>query len=184
MGITVKALTVAQYDIPYAGFVSPVPETAIARRRSSKPYPCPSIAYVIDHPDGRMLWETSVATTIFQDWPQDVQEIVDLNGVDTAGLLEARLRAVGLGPEDFDYVVMGHLHCDHAGGLRLFESTDAKIVVHERELAHVLSLEEDGTSTCESTGGFSPIERSPRSRTETRFSATSGSTTSPDTPRD
>jgi N-acyl homoserine lactone hydrolase len=143
MGITVRAMTLAEYDIPYASFVSPVPNGAIARGRSAKLYRCPSIAYVIEHPDGRVLWETSVATTIFRDWPQEVQDIVDLSDVDTADLLEARLRAMGLGPEDFDYVVMGHLHCDHAGGLRLFESTDAEIVVHERELSHVLSLDED-----------------------------------------
>ena len=57
--------------------------------------------------------------------------------------LEARLKELGLGPEDFRYVVAGHLHCDHAGGLRLFADAGATIVVHENEYNYVRSLQND-----------------------------------------
>ena len=38
---------------------------------------------------------------------------------------------------------MGHMHMDHAGGLRLFEDANAEIILHEDEYKGVISLEED-----------------------------------------
>jgi glyoxylase-like metal-dependent hydrolase (beta-lactamase superfamily II) len=55
--------------------------------------------------------------------------------------LEARLKSLGLGPEDFRHVVQGHLHTDHAGGLRLFEQAGATVLVHEDEFNHVAKIE-------------------------------------------
>ena len=57
--------------------------------------------------------------------------------------LENRLKELGLGPEDFRWVVMGHLHTDHAGGLRIFQDANVDIVVHEDEWRHVESMQED-----------------------------------------
>jgi N-acyl homoserine lactone hydrolase len=54
--------------------------------------------------------------------------------------LEARLKSLGLGPEDFRYVVQGHLHTDHAGGLRLFQQAGTTVLVHEDELNHVANI--------------------------------------------
>jgi glyoxylase-like metal-dependent hydrolase (beta-lactamase superfamily II) len=38
---------------------------------------------------------------------------------------------------------MGHLHTDHAGGLRLFQDANVEIVVHENEYNHVQAMESD-----------------------------------------
>ena len=57
--------------------------------------------------------------------------------------LENRLKELGLGPEDFRWVVMGHLHTDHAGGLRIFQDAGADIVVHEDEYNYVESMQDD-----------------------------------------
>jgi N-acyl homoserine lactone hydrolase len=46
--------------------------------------------------------------------------------------LPARLKALGLDPQDVDLVFLGHLHFDHAGGLHDF--AHAEIHVHEREM--------------------------------------------------
>lgn len=51
-----------------------------------------------------------------------------------------RLKELGYAPEDFDYVIQGHLHADHAGGLRLFENAGAKIVVHEDEYKYAQTV--------------------------------------------
>jgi N-acyl homoserine lactone hydrolase len=144
VGIQLKAMTLAKYGVDYGLLVDPLAPDAAGAHRANGKYPCPSIAYVIEHPEGRVLWETGISSSIFQDWPEEWQGLVDLSAVDTDDVLEGRLKSIGLGPEDFDYVVLGHLHCDHAGGLRLFEHTSAEIIVHEKELEHVRSLTEDG----------------------------------------
>ena len=32
------------------------------------PYQCPAIAYIIEHPDGRILWETGVSAGAKEEW--------------------------------------------------------------------------------------------------------------------
>ncbi|AEA28098.1 beta-lactamase domain protein [Pseudonocardia dioxanivorans CB1190] len=105
-------------------------------------YDCPVIAYIIESPEGRILWETGVAPDAPAEWLPEWLEAVNLDQLGTDANIERRLAALGLGPEDFRYVVFGHLHTDHAGGLRLFEDAGAEIVVHEREYAHVMGLRE------------------------------------------
>ena len=48
-------------------------------------------------------------------------------------MLPARLDMMGVGPDDVDYVVLSHLHCDHAGCVEYFRKS--KIIVHEDEFA-------------------------------------------------
>ena len=56
---------------------------------------------------------------------------------------EALLKANHLGPEDIDYVVMSHLHSDHSGNLRVFNSAPTQIITDEREYAYAKSLTVD-----------------------------------------
>ena len=98
---------------------------------------CPAMAYIIEHPDGRILWDTGLSARSRDEWPAEWLELVDLDLVQPEVCLEKRLKTLGLGPEDFRYVVMSHLHTDHAGGLRVFDKSDATVVVHEKEFEHV-----------------------------------------------
>lgn len=112
------------------------------RREAQKVwYHCPALAYIVDHPDGRILFETGISANWPAEWLQEWQWLVDLSEITPEVCLEARLKAMGLGPDDFRYVVAGHLHCDHAGGLRLFADAGATIVVHENEYNHVRTLQ-------------------------------------------
>lgn len=104
-------------------------------------YSCPVVAYVIETAEGRILWETGISDRFRDEWSQEVLDLVDLDGIAPEVYLPRRLAAVGLGPDDFRYVVLGHLHHDHAGGLRIFEGAGAEIVVHEDEYAHVTADE-------------------------------------------
>jgi glyoxylase-like metal-dependent hydrolase (beta-lactamase superfamily II) len=106
-------------------------------------YQCPAIAYIIEHPEGRILWETGVSTRWAEEWLPVWTDLVDLSRVTPEVCLENRLAELGLGPDDFKWVVMGHLHTDHAGGLRLFQDANVDIVVHENEYNHVQSMQED-----------------------------------------
>jgi glyoxylase-like metal-dependent hydrolase (beta-lactamase superfamily II) len=105
-------------------------------------YDCPVIAYIIETPQGRILWETGVSPKASSEWLPEWLEAVNIEELSTESNIERQLARLGLGPEDFRYVVFGHLHTDHAGGLRLFENAGAEIVIHEREYAHVMGLKE------------------------------------------
>ena len=121
-------------------------------------YQCPSLAYVVEHPEGRILFDTGVSPRWREEWP-DEYKIMDWEEIRPEDLLEPRLKSIGLGPEDFDFVVMGHLHADHAGGLRIFENAGAEIVVHEDELKGVLSLEEDANFMSRADYEFLPRKK-------------------------
>jgi N-acyl homoserine lactone hydrolase len=106
-------------------------------------YHCPAIAYIIETPDGRILWETGLSARAVEEWLPEWQEVVSLDSLTPEAFIERRLAEMGLGPDDFRYVVQGHLHTDHAGGLRIFEDAGAEIVVHEDEYNHVMRMEQE-----------------------------------------
>jgi len=109
-------------------------------------YRCPSLAYVIEHPEGRILFETGLSPDWSDEWPDAYHKPAgtpNWSDIKPEELLEPQLKAAGLGPDDFTHVVAGHMHIDHAGGLRMFENAGAEIVLHEDEYKGVIALEED-----------------------------------------
>jgi glyoxylase-like metal-dependent hydrolase (beta-lactamase superfamily II) len=107
---------------------SPFPETVEA----------PISAYCIDHPDGRVLFDTGChpqAMGTEGRWPADFQrDFAHLGGEECQ--LPNRLAAMGLGPDDFRYVVLSHLHSDHAGCVEFFRKS--QLLVHADELSAAL----------------------------------------------
>jgi len=104
-------------------------------------YRCPSLCFIFDHPEGRVLFDTSISPRWEEEWRGSPYNEFSLVHLPPEEVLEARLKQLGLGPEDFRYVIVSHLHTDHAGNLRLFEKAGVEIVVHEDELKGALSLE-------------------------------------------
>lgn len=94
----------------------------------------PIYAYVIEHPDGRILVDTGVSPDFRRDWKHAFYPAAMGYDPGDSGLFPQRLQEHGLGVEDFHYVILTHLHTDHAGNAPLFGPTAAKIVVHEDEL--------------------------------------------------
>jgi glyoxylase-like metal-dependent hydrolase (beta-lactamase superfamily II) len=97
--------------------------------------PLPIYAWVIEHPEGIIVvdtGETSLAAKPgyfpgwhpyfklgVREWVQPEQEI------------GSQLRQIGISPRDIRWVVMTHLHTDHAGGLSHFP--DSEIIVSQTE---------------------------------------------------
>ena len=143
MGIKLKGLNLGYMGLDYDLLVSPNPQQSLvkARREGRRIwYQCPAISYIIEHPDGLILFETGIATTFQDEWPEAWQDLLDLDAITPEVCLEGGLKSMGLAPEDFNYVIQGHLHCDHAGGLRLFEDAGVDVVVHEDEYKHAVSV--------------------------------------------
>jgi glyoxylase-like metal-dependent hydrolase (beta-lactamase superfamily II) len=136
MGITLRGVNLGYMALDMSLLVN-------RAEHVGSPYNCPAIAYIIETPQGRILWETGLSARCSDEWLPEWKQVVDLGAVTPEACLEMRLKQLGLGPDDFRYVIQGHLHTDHAGGLRLFEEAGVEIVVHEDEYAHVMGLDED-----------------------------------------
>jgi glyoxylase-like metal-dependent hydrolase (beta-lactamase superfamily II) len=60
--------------------------------------------------------------------------IFDIGGYNERGTIPKLLEAHGIGVAAIDWVVLSHLHFDHAANWDLFPNAD--LVVHEKEIAH------------------------------------------------
>ena len=99
----------------------------------------PIYVYVIDHPEGRVLLDTGVSTRYQSEWKNEFYQDAMAYDPGENGLFPQRLENAGLVPDDFEHVVISHLHTDHAGNVRMFADTDARIYVGEDELRGAVS---------------------------------------------
>jgi N-acyl homoserine lactone hydrolase len=108
-------------------------------------YDCPTLTVLIDHPDGRILFDTSCPRDWEQRWaPTGVSEIFPWDTVSEEQHLDRCLAALGVKPSDLDAVVLSHLHFDHAGNAATFAQAGVKLLAHPAELAGVASIEAPG----------------------------------------
>ena len=94
----------------------------------------PVYTVLIDHPEGKILFDTACNPNSMGSegrWGQVTQSLFPIDMPEEC-YLHNRLEELGVRPEDIKYVVASHLHLDHAGCLELF--TNATIIVHEDEL--------------------------------------------------
>lgn len=66
--------------------------------------------------------------------------IIDTGTYESVPLILAALRRLGVGVDAVDYVILTHVHLDHAGGAGLLMRAlpNAKLVVHPRGAAHMI----------------------------------------------
>ena len=136
MGISLKGINLGYMSLPKAALLEKAEYAGVV-------YQCPAIAYVVETPEARILWDTGISMRAAEEWLPEWQEFANVDSVSPEVCLESRLNELALAPDDFRYVVMSHLHIDHAGGLRLFEDASTEIVVHEDELKNVQALTAD-----------------------------------------
>lgn len=141
-GIELKVLECGHTSLDYELAVTAHPDEIVTadhadgKRRLLRH---PIYAYVIDHPGGRIVVDTGVSATFRTDWKEGFYRDAMAYDPGSDGLFTQRLEQMGLVPDDFDHVVITHLHTDHAGNVRLFADTDSKIYVGEAELRGAVS---------------------------------------------
>lgn len=90
----------------------------------------PIQAYLIDHEDGYILFDTGCDPNWEHSWPPFIAEQSPYY-VNEDQYLMNRLSQLGVTPEEIKYVVISHLHVDHAGNLHNFKN--AEVFVNENE---------------------------------------------------
>lgn len=94
----------------------------------------PVSVYLIEHPKGLILIDTGWHT---DNRTKQIRNLLFQYPVNKAELpkgeaINEQLARLGYKAEDIDYVLMSHMHCDHADGLRLVKDAK-KILVSEEE---------------------------------------------------
>lgn len=109
------------------------------RRRQDKHLPpewvdAPTHCVLVDTPDGRLLWDTSCPRDWEEHWaPTGLQDFFPYDKVSDEEYLDSRLSQLGVAPGDLDFVVLSHLHFDHAGNVKMFKDTEARLVCSDVE---------------------------------------------------
>ncbi|MBM7642707.1 N-acyl homoserine lactonase family protein [Streptococcus loxodontisalivarius] len=94
----------------------------------------PVSVYLIEHPKGLVLIDTGWHTDNRTNQIKNLKWQYPVNKADLpeGQAVHEQLANLGYKPSDIDYLLLSHLHCDHADGLRLVK--DAKsILVSEEE---------------------------------------------------
>ncbi|WP_173008234.1 N-acyl homoserine lactonase family protein [Mycolicibacterium sp. P1-18] len=94
----------------------------------------PVPAYLIDHPDGRVLFDAGLGARFRRPTGTPVDGWVDL---EDHACVDARLRALAVDPGEIRYLVNSHLHSDHAGGNAFVPNATVVVQRAEWEFAHV-----------------------------------------------
>jgi glyoxylase-like metal-dependent hydrolase (beta-lactamase superfamily II) len=97
------------------------------------PVPC----YLIEHSRGLVLFDTGCSPQMvdnFNEYLGEFAAAIKLN-FSRDLIVDAQIRALGYKPEDVKFVVVSHLHLDHAGGLYLFPQARFLVMAHELQYA-------------------------------------------------
>lgn len=105
---------------------------------SHKMVPAPISAFLIEHPEGRILFDTGCDPDGMKgNWPDAYRQIPYQESY-----LPQQLDELGIKPDDIGYVVASHLHFDHAGCLHICNK--ARIYVNKTELDTTMDAYRNG----------------------------------------
>jgi glyoxylase-like metal-dependent hydrolase (beta-lactamase superfamily II) len=103
----------------------------------------PIYAWVIEHPEGIIVVDTgatarSAEKSYFPRWHPFLRRVVHFS-VAPDDEIGPQLRRLGLAPRDVRWVVLTHMHIDHAGGLAHFPASEILIARGEYQMARSIA---------------------------------------------
>ena len=114
--------------LPFGGKnCSLIKASGLTTRRKDRLW-LPVSAYFIEHPKGRILvdtgWSWEVSPNGAYDRNAQIRHMslplyfVNQGEIANGAAIHEQLRLLGIEPEDIDYVLLTHLDCDHASGVK------------------------------------------------------------------
>jgi N-acyl homoserine lactone hydrolase len=128
--------------LPFGGEVkswNPIAYTGIGRSKKHQIW-VPVSCYLIEHPKGNVLIDTGWHTLMRGNQKKRLgllHYLINKGDLPEGKAIHEQLANIGIQPEDLDYVVLSHLHSDHADGLELVKNAK-KILVSADELQGTL----------------------------------------------
>jgi N-acyl homoserine lactone hydrolase len=144
-GITVRPISHGHLHVDRDVLLTGPPDSLLTKSHHAKNKvwcKIPSFTFVIDHPDGTILFDATISGNWQKEWLPEWQELAPWEHSEEE-LFENALKKHKLGPENVDYLFLSHLHTDHAGNARLFKSSGTKILMHEAEFAAAANRQAD-----------------------------------------
>ena len=89
----------------------------------------PVAFFLIKHPKGNILFDTGDNDRIITDqtyWGP-MAAMLD-KGVSADLAIDTQLGKIGIKPADINYVILGHMHLDHAGNVESYQRPDSTVV--------------------------------------------------------
>jgi len=115
--------------------IHPVPFTGFFRNSDCQIW-LPVSTFLIEHPKGLVLIDTGWHTDVRVDQKKHMgwfHWCINKADLPEGQAIHEQLQQRGIKPGDLDFVVLSHLHSDHASGLKLLDGAK-KILVSEPEL--------------------------------------------------
>lgn len=102
----------------------------------------PAYTVLIEHSDGRILWDTAPPPNWEHHWAQaGNQEYFPYDTVEEDQFLQNKLKSIGLDLGAIDIVIASHLHGDHVGNLRAVVEAGARPYCTRDELDGATSFD-------------------------------------------
>jgi glyoxylase-like metal-dependent hydrolase (beta-lactamase superfamily II) len=102
----------------------------------------PIFAWLIEHPEGMIVIDTGetsrVADRGYFPWWHPYFKLGVREWVAPEDEIGPKITALGLSPDEVRWVIMTHLHTDHAGGLAHFPKSE--ILIHRPEFENAIGL--------------------------------------------
>ena len=118
----------------------------------------PVAFFLIKHPKGNVLFDTGNNDKIITDptyWGPFIASLDPGRAADVA--IDAQLDKIGIKPSDINYVILGHMHLDHAGNVGKFPT--ATIVYQRDEIVNAF-WPKPGFGCCYITSDFAMLRNS------------------------
>ena len=115
----------------------------------------PVAFFLIKHPKGNILFDTGNNDKIITDptyWGPFIASLDPGRAPDVA--IDAQLNKIGVKPSDINYVILGHMHLDHAGNVGKFPT--ATIVYQRDEIVNAF-WPKPGFGCCYITADFAGL---------------------------
>ncbi len=113
---------------------NPIAYTGIGRSMKHQIW-LPVSCYLIEHPKGKVLIDTGWHTAMRGNQRKHLgllHYLINKGDLPEGKAIHEQLADMGIQPEDLDYVMLSHLHSDHADGLKLVQNAK-KIMVSKEE---------------------------------------------------
>lgn len=91
-------------------------------------------SYLIEHPNGTLLWDTGFSDSI-ASYPEGLPVMNGGSTLKVNKTMLSQLEEIGYSPEEIDYLALSHIHPDHIGNINYFQNS--KVILQKDEYASI-----------------------------------------------